>query len=442
MKTAEAEIEKRRFFVWDSESKGVLKCILIYKILFWMVASGILLLDEDENYNAFFHENLHKYHPFTWPLAGEISRASRLATWDPGHYLTLATIWATGKNEMEVPTFDGKIAIAKAYQDESPRCALYPLWPMFLTPAAWIGGAKLAFTFGLVLSNVLSVFALWILYGHLREQGNHATALLTILMIISMTGAIFLSLIYTESLFLFLAVTSLRALSLRRYKVFAITSFLLPLTKAIGFFILIAAGVHWLRITFFKHIKSDVEKDENAIRKLCNLIMNLMIMMMPALCGYACYFWFMWATTGNALEGFDAQQYFANRPSVSQIFHIDEFAKAFIKVEDIFHPIGGLMDRLCFICFIFGASLYATNLRKGFRYEDFCWVLAIGIIPALSNQLLSYTRFLMMCFPVFFGIATELNYMKQRWLIICILLILLMFQAQALLRYLRYDWVS
>ena len=39
----------------------------------------------------------------------------------------------------------------------------------------------------------------------------------------------------------------------------------------------------------------------------------------------------------------------------------------------------------------------------------FCYALLSGLVPAMSNQFLSYTRFLVLCFPVFIAMAEKLR---------------------------------
>ncbi len=462
-----SKVQNRCFFYLDSGGKRALLWIIGCKLVFWLLAAILVVSDNK-------YKGLHLQCIFPWPRGEEIVWASRLATWDAGHYLGIAAVWAAEDKSDWVVYPRGKYgkddAIVYAYADNSPRCAYYPLWPALLTPASGLFGEKATFFWGLLLANALSVLALWILYGHFREQCDGRTALLAILLMLAIPGAIFFSLIYTESLFLFLAALALRALSLKRYKVFGIVAFLLSLTKAIGFFILIAAVVYWMRMVLAsKNTEAKTGglpyKNLRLVKILVKSLRTanswrlLLSLLLPAIRGYAFYFAVMWRATGNPFEGFEAQQYYANRPSVAKIFDWTGFTKALVRVEDMFHPTEGLLDRVCFVWFVFGIVVYAGGLMsgrqrsvrtegaavvgKGFHWEDFWWMLAVGIIPALSNQLLSYTRFLAVCFPVFLGVAYELQHgVRSRWMTRVVLWISIVLQGIALLRYLRFEWVG
>ena len=279
-------------------------------------------------------------------------------------------------------------AVEAGYNPGSPRAAFYPLFPALLTPVSWLFGAKATFVWGLVLSNILSVVGFWILYCHFRAQSDHSTAACAIALMFAMPGAIYFSLIYTESLFLFLSAIVLRALAIERYHVAALASFFLPLTKAIGWFIVVALFIHWL-------------SKRGGVRLFGKLLA-------PPLMGYACYFLIMAIATGNPFEGFRAQDHYKNNPSIAQIFDLVGFLQAFGSVDALFDPSAGLVDRVCFLIFCIGLG-HAWRFSRA----DFWWALSVGIIPALSNQFLSFTRFVSVIGPLFLGLGYIFQNGKQ-----------------------------
>ncbi len=412
---------------WLPLDRGGRKALLLIgggKVLFWLLILALLLFDS--RYNEALHRANNVVISTAWPQGEAICLESRLATWDAGHYLSLAAIWSgrTGSDWEFLPygRFSGVFAegTGAGYHQGSPRVAFYPLWPALLTPVSWGFGQRAAFVWALILANLLSVVAFWILYGHYRAQSDHGTALLTLGFVMASPGAIFFSLNYTESLFLTLAVLVLRSLAQHQYGICLIASFLLPLTKAIGWLILVPLVVHGLQ------------------RRLNLSWARIFCLLLAPIAGYSVYFLIVGWCTGNPFEGFVAQSHYTNQPSVAQIFDILGFLNAFVDVRAVFHPSGGLVDRLAFLIFVSGLVL-----AWRFRREDFWWGSMVGLIPALSNQLLSYSRFVVVCVPVYLGLANAMRmgvrplpWMAVTWILLIAL------QVVAIARYLRFEWVG
>jgi hypothetical protein len=101
-------------------------------------------------------------------------------------------------------------------------------------------------------------------------------------------------------------------------------------------------------------------------------------------------------STGNAFEGFAAQRLYLAQPSLSNIFHPIGFCRAFLNFHWEHDMLHSFIDRLVFISFLL--SLCAM-LRLDSGY--FVYALLAGLIPALSNELMSFTRFVSVIFPMF-----------------------------------------
>lgn len=203
-------------------------------------------------------------------------------------------------------------------------------------------------------------------------------------------GAIFFSFIYTEPLFLVLAVVFVLGLDHGRYGWVVLAGVLLPLTRAVGVFCL--APLVW-------HLWTQ--------RKPARLWLTLLA---PAV-GYAAYFALMHTLTGNAFEGFDAQRHYPNQPSIRNIVDVEGFAQAFVAVGSWHGMVDSAIDRVLFVVFL--ATLPAIwRLDRAW----FWYALGTGLVPALSNWFFSYNRFLMMCFPVFVVLARWLDGDENRWI--------------------------
>lgn len=377
----------------ERRSSPALRWVLVYKGVFVVCAlcSAIFL----DDYQRAYHEGFNEIYHAPWPRAEAITFASRFATWGAAPYLTIAR---------------------NGYTPGSPLCAYYPLLPALIAPVARCISAPAAFLWGLLLVNSLSVVGVLQLYRYFLEQSDHATARLATLLFLMFPGAIFLSFIYTESLFLVLSLIALRALHSGKNVAFAMAAFLMPLTKAIGVFVLIPAVYHFA-ITGRKR--------------------GWWIMVFPLL-GWVAYLGVMFYFTGDPFEGLKAQRFFANSASIENIFNVGEFLSSALSWnQSLFDPAGGVLDRLTFVAFITGV---ACSYR--FSKEELYYVIAIGMIPAMSHHFVSYTRYVTVCFPVFLGFGNVLRTINKAWLTIVIMSYFSVLQFYCLIRHVNFKWVS
>jgi hypothetical protein len=332
---------------------------------------------------------------YPWPRAGDVSIFSQFASWDCGAYLAIA---------------------AHGYKAGSPLCAYYPLWPALLAPLLYVFGAKLGFLLAHLLNGATFLWALREFYRFSADATDSVTAKWSLVLLLALPGAIFHFLLYTESLFLLLSVMFFRYMKCGPLWVLCIVSFLLPLCKAIGIFASIPAILYILTNQMRK-------------RAICGLVALLI--------GYAAYFAVMMLFTSNPFEGFDAQRFFVNSPSIAHIFQPARVLTAFCSVRDLFDLTGGALDRVLFVVFL-------LFLRQAWRMDRVLgtYVAAIGSIPAMSNLFLSYTRFFSVCFPIIIAIASlfvKSGHTKALgWIVVSSWLV----QLMAMTRFLSFEWVG
>src|SRR5690606_35297815 len=144
-----------------------------------------------------------------------------------------------------------------------------------------------------------------------------------------------------------------------RYVCVAAIGFLLPLTKAVGVFCVFPLLAHlWLQRAHWK---------------------NYLAYYGPIL-GYAAYFGVMRSTTGNALEGFEAQQFYPNQPSIAHLFDLPAFLTHLFMPLRLHGMLDSMIDRGVFLLLL--ASLYPMwKLNKIY----FVYACFIGLIPAASS---------------------------------------------------------
>jgi hypothetical protein len=354
-----------------------------------------------DNYHANFHRHARP------------GFAERFSTWDGEHYLELSE---------------------HGHRAGSLSAAFYPLWPGLMhvaTRAA--GGASLIAA--LLLANLFSLAA-WVLFHHLVSRAHgEETADCALALLIAYPGSLFYQFPYSESLFLLLVVLFFIGLFRTNYWVVASTGFLLPLTRATGIFCLLPLAWH----VWEDAIQRSARTGRTRIREAFAASMRpgtLLACICP-LAGYATYFALMWAMTGNAFEGFDAQRHYVNRPSIANILNVSGSVRAFFHVGWEHGFTDSPIDRAFFVAFLFCLPLM-WRLDK--RY--FLYAIGSGLVPALSNWFFSFTRLLTLCFPIFIVSGEKLAGAKNRLYFWSVVAMLATLQTVLLVRHVNFRWAG
>lgn len=277
--------------------------------------------------------------------------ASRLTRSDIGAYLAIAT--------------DG-------YAED--LCAFYPLWPGCIRAGGFLSGGRTLLA-AYLLANVLSFGALLLFHRLVEVRHDLQTANRATFLMLLYPGSIFFFFPYSESLFLFLLMTCLLCLHYEILWGTALSALFLPLSRAIGIFILPVLIWEFSR--------------RRAPRKVYAICF-------APLLGYMCYFGIIYCYTGNVWQGFTAQEAYPARASVGRIFDVVGFLQAFLDFEWSHSLLHSFIDRFVFLAFL--VSLYwILRLDTGY----YVYALLAGLVPAMSNIFMSYTRFCSVVFPLF-----------------------------------------
>jgi hypothetical protein len=360
--------------------------------LLLLVASTPFLLPgrfNAANYLANFH----------WP-EGPPTLATLFRTWDAQHFLFLSQ-----NGYQRLPP------------EQAPFNAFYPLWPWLVRAFGGVtpNGHLLA---SLLLSNGLSLVALLALHRLVRREHGEAAAASTLVLLLAFPSAFVLTLPYSESLFLLLSALLLLGLSEDRPFLVLLAGFLLPLTRALGVFLALPLLVHcW-------------ERRAPASRWTLGLA--------PIL-GFLAYLGTMYVTTGNAFMGFEVYRYYPGRAGVGKLWNLAAFARAF-------YPPGGLvlhaftnsaLDRMVFV-------LFAASLPLVWRLGPtlFAYALVTGLMPAMANGFMSYTRYLLMALPLFVAWGVLLAPPRRRAFRALAIGALGLVQVLLLLRHVHAEWAG
>lgn len=220
--------------------------------------------------------------------------------------------------------------------------------------------------------------------------------------------------LYTESLFFLLVIVAFYAMRKEYWFLVGIAVFLLPLTRAVGVFILVPlAWQLWEEKKLFK---------------------NWLLLLVP-LAGYGAYFGLMYIFTGNALAGFDAQQAFPHAPSIANILNLSGFWNSFMNMQSIYGMRNSILDRAFFLLLL-ALLPFVWKLNRTW----FFYTLLMGVVPAMTNWFMSYRRYIIVCFPIFVVLAIQMEKSKHKrfyWYYIGLLALL---QIVAIVLTANYSW--
>jgi Gpi18-like mannosyltransferase len=321
-------------------------------------------------------------------------------TWDSAHYLFLSE---------------------EGYGNAGASRAFYPLWPTLIGIARPLFGSSLLAA--LVLANLLSIAGLTILHRLANGIAGHQAADATLLLSLAYPGAIYYCFPYTESLFLLITVSVFFLLSKGRLAQAAGLSILAPPTRAVGVFLIIPLA--W-------QVVADWRKGNRPW-------WHVSVAAAP-LVGVALTLGFMWAQTGNAFAGIEAQASFASQGAITKLFAPLAFFRSFVDVWGVHGVLHSGLDRVFFVFAILGIAATA-RLERGVGPLT-SYAAALILVPAVTMSFMSFIRDAAPAFPIFIGFGAALcGYPRRemRWsLVACLLIIQFFF----LIRHVNSMWVA
>lgn len=291
------------------------------------------------------------------------------------------TIWNAFK------TWDGQIYlyIAKhGYEKFSIVNAHYPLYPLLIRLFTKITGIDYFFI-GLTLSSLFSILSSLLLFLYTRNITDEKIAFLTTLFYLVFPSSFHTSLIYSESTFVLLLLSFFYFKQTQKNILVNLSSFLLPLSRPQGVFILLP-----IIIEIILNIKNK-EKYKN------------FQFFLSCILGLFCYFSIMYYYTGDFFSGFKAQQLYISKHSLYYFIHpVEWFYNNFIAKDFYIHGFNNsIIDRVFFVFAIF--SLYYIYIN--FNFSIFLFSVIMIMVPALSDSFTSFSRYILPVFPIYISIA-------------------------------------
>ena len=366
-------------------------------VLFSILLKIAILVLAALGYRLFTFQTQNFLANFHFPPNAGIGIGDAYQTWDAQHYLYLARM---------------------GYGPGRMSDAFFPLYPWLVRGTGLALGGRFL-TAALLASNLLGTGAVVYLFLLVRPLWGRRTAFYACLFLLAFPTAFYMSLPYTESLFLFLCLGFLFHAQKGQKVRAAVLAFGLPLARPMGLLIVLAVAVDgWAG-----------RKGKGCLR------VNRLLLMAAFAAGAAAYLAFMKLATGDPMSGFKAQALFASGYLQGGILRPwDWISRNFIHIHYSLNGVGdSLLNRLGLLAFL--AVMTAATRRLPPTWAALGWML--GLAPLSSGNLMSYIRYLDVVFPLFIYTADK---MKSRpWVYLAAGLPL---QALLLLRHTLGFWVG
>jgi Gpi18-like mannosyltransferase len=304
------------------------------------------------------------------------------------------------------------------YEEGAPTTAFFPLWSLCVRAGSYLTGGSFLVS-ALILSNAFSVVALAALHRYLSRLKGIRLADRTLLLLLAFPGAIFFCFPYTESLFLLLSVWTFAFLAHDRRLGAGCAAFLAAATRPTGVLWVVPIAAH-----AWKQRKPAM----------------LALIVFPV-AGLLSYLAMVYAATGDPFFGFSSQQSFVAMPSAAKVLDVPGVVTTVLRPAvprmEWFGFLNSLADRIWFFWFL----LALWPIYK----EDRAWfwfAVVMGLVPAMSTSIMSYTRYVLMVFPMFFITARLFDKKPIRFGYPALLVILFGIQLYALVRHINFEWVG
>lgn len=380
--------------------RKVIITVLFSKLIIFLVilAAYNVLPFSQGSYLANFH------------IYNKISLQTIFSTWDAQHYLSLAM---------------------HGYTPNSESDRFFPLFPLLIRILSPITGYLLG---GLFVANVASLIGCIYFYLFTKDfSQNKKMAYISLLVLLCFPTIFFFSFVYSEGLFFCFIMMAFYYLYKKQLLLSALSAFFIPLVRPTGIFIL---------IPFFVYILSDYIREVFAVSKKplskthIPLRPSVLLLVTPSI-AFLLYLFFMANMTGNPFSGFAFQNDIAGHFSIGSFFHWNLLTDIIPKQLVLHDPNNSLLDRLFFVVFLSSLSLIWRRTDKVL----FTYALIMGIVPLLGS-FMSYTRYMLMVFPLFISLGSIFSEKKYSWMLFLYEYPVLLLQALFIVMHCLNYWVA
>ena len=342
---------------------------------------------------------------------------------------SLAGVWTRWDGQWYL-----KIA-TEGYAAGDGTSAFFPLYPWTVKVLGWLAGERYIWA-GILLSGVFFLAALVLLHRLVRLDFHPKDASRTIFYLAAFPMAFFFWAVYSESLFLLLAVGAFLAARVGRWWWAGLCVALAIWTRATG--VLLVLPVLWEMWRAFRPLPPARNADPNAMPPKRPSPVILASLALPAL-GVAGLFGWSALQFGSATAFLDTQGAWLRRLA----WPWETVARAFSETLNV--PYSYQVENqnwtyLLFFAFALACGALALRWLRG-SYNIYLWsgILLPLFTPASAVPLLSYARFLVVLFPIYMvmSLAGRNRYAHQVITWVSILLL-----ALFTIRFVNWYWVA
>lgn len=284
--------------------------------------------------------------------------------------------------------------------------AFFPLYPVLIKLFNFLpkGNLDLSlytdpsfFYVGIILSNLLFVFALYFLYKLWSKEYNGKISKLALIFLLTFPTSFYFGSIYSESLFLFLTVLVFWFTNKDKFIIAGIFAALASATKVQGSLLFL-----YLLIELIYRYKDGVLKKTEIVWKG---ILSLII----SLTGLASYMFYLGKHFGNPIYFLTSQPAFgASRSSLPiitlpQVFY--RYFKILLNVNPSNISFWNSLLELTITVILISTLIYSF---KKIKLSYWIFVLLAVIMPTLTGTLSSMPRYALLAFPLF-PLAAKFN---------------------------------
>jgi len=305
---------------------------------------------------------------------------------------------------------------ANGYRDNVRFFPLFPLLisifskPFSVTPYSFI-----YFLNGLLISNLSFIASLYVFYKLLRLDYNRQIAQKSLLFLLVFPCSFFFAAIYTEGLFLLLALLCFYFSRKEKWFLASICGMLLSATRLVGVFILPALLIeYWI-------------SKEKSPQKLLSLFL------IPL--GIISFSYFCFTQWGKPLYFIQAAGQLSNGRSVNSFVFLPQTLFRYIKIlfTVSYIQFEWSIALLELTSFIFASVLLYVAYKKKVRISYIVFGALCLLLPALSGTFTGLPRYIAIIFPMFMALAlVENKNLQKLYVVLSIILsfVLLMFFAR------------
>jgi hypothetical protein len=309
------------------------------------------------------------------PMFGDLPRYLRpFLTWDTNHYILLA-VEGYGVNDFSN--------------------AFYPLYPLairYLSPL-FLGNSLAA---AWVISNAVSLLIPIYMYRVANLFWPAAQSRKVVLVLLAFPTAFFLSVAYAEAICLALCLAAFYYLLTKQVWTASLICFLLPLSLAQGSLFALPVLALFLQAAL---------GPQGNWRDAISVYLSPLA---ATVGGIGAYLLFCYWQLGNPFAGIDAQQYSIANNSIANVLRPGLwFIRNFVLLEPALHSYTtSVIDRTLFVLALpVLIGVWRTQHRAIAVYA-----VVTLLVPALAGNFMSYSRHLMLVFPLSMYLGVKLKH--------------------------------